>query len=112
MMKKLRKLKLNQLSETLLNEQEMKVLVGGGTACNCTCWAAGQGGSQSPANDSANSAEGYTISGPGVNPGGCGGDGGGENPNTRPSECEYCMEVNTNYFCYDPVNCSNDPSKC
>lgn len=112
-MKKLRKLKLNQLSETMLNEQEMKVLVGGtGSACNCTCWAENQGGSKSPANDSANTASGNTISGPGVNPGGCTGGGSGADPNSRPSECEYCMEVNTNHFCYDPVNCSNEPSKC
>ena len=67
---KLSKLKLNQLSESDLNEREMVRILGGGTpgCCQCGCNYAGEpGGSSTSSNSSANDANGYT-SDPGVHP--------------------------------------------
>ena len=59
-MKKLSKLKLNQLSQAQLDEHEMNVLKGGGTPgdCCCACKYVNYGGSSSADNDAANNAEG------------------------------------------------------
>ncbi len=59
-MKKLSKLKLNELSTAELNEREMCRLLGGGTpgCCQCGCNYANSGGSSTSANDSANNAGG------------------------------------------------------
>ena len=70
---KLSKLKLNQLSESDLNEREMVRILGGGTpgCCQCGCNYAGEpGGSSTSSNSSANDANGYT-SDPGSNPCNC-----------------------------------------
>ena len=67
---KLKKLKLNELSNTDLNEREMVRILGGGEpgCCQCGCNYEGQpGGSSSSSNDSANDAQGYT-SDPGALP--------------------------------------------
>lgn len=61
-MKKLGKLKLNQLSSAELNEQEMNTLRGGSGSCCCGCGYAGSGGSSSSSNSSANSSYGYSQS--------------------------------------------------
>jgi natural product precursor len=63
-MRKLEKLKLNQVSKKFLTEQEMNILLGRGTPgnCNCGCGYANNGGSSTAANDSANNANGYTDS--------------------------------------------------
>jgi len=60
-MKKLKKLKLNQLAEVELNEREMCRILGGGTpgCCQCGCHYANSGGSSTSANDSANNAGGH-----------------------------------------------------
>ena len=54
---KLKKIKLNQIADTTLNEREMLRLFGTGTpgCCQCGCHYAGEpGGSSSSANQSAN----------------------------------------------------------
>ena len=58
---KLKKLKLNQIADTTLNEREMLRLFGTGPGCcQCGCNYAGQpGGSSSSANQSANYKHGY-----------------------------------------------------
>ncbi|GHV40063.1 hypothetical protein FACS1894179_05990 [Bacteroidia bacterium] len=58
-MKKLSKLKLNNLNKVELDEQEMEILKGGAGCC-CSCWAAGSGGSSTSDNDSANTAGGLS----------------------------------------------------
>ena len=70
---KLKKLKLNELSNSDLNEREMVRILGGGEpgCCQCGCNYEGQpGGSSTSSNDSANDAYGYT-SDPGTNPCDC-----------------------------------------
>ena len=55
---KLKKLKLNELSKTELNEREMCRILGGAGACQCGCHYAGtEGGSSSSDNDKANDAK-------------------------------------------------------
>ena len=70
---KLKKLKLNELSNSDLNEREMVRILGGGEpgCCQCGCNYEGQpGGSSTSSNDSANDANGYT-SDPGSHPCDC-----------------------------------------
>ncbi|MDR1743651.1 MAG: TIGR04149 family rSAM-modified RiPP, partial [Dysgonamonadaceae bacterium] len=57
-MKRLKKLKLNNLEQGFLNDREMNILRGGGTPgnCNCCCGYENNGGSSSSANSSANNA--------------------------------------------------------
>jgi natural product precursor len=55
-MKKIGKLKLNQLSKSELEKREMNFLKGGG--CYCGCYYQGQGGSQTVDNRNANVAGG------------------------------------------------------
>ena len=59
---KLKKIKLNQLENTDLNEHEMIRILGGYDAgsCQCGCYYAGSGGSSTNDNGSANAAGGYT----------------------------------------------------
>ena len=67
---KLKKLKINQIADTTLNEREMLRLFGTGTpgCCQCGCHYAGQpGGSSSSANANANYKHGY-VSDPGAQP--------------------------------------------
>ena len=52
-MKKLKKLKLNALSEVSLEDKEMKALKGG-TCCTCSCYWENRGGSDSNDNMKAN----------------------------------------------------------
>jgi natural product precursor len=61
-MKKLSKLKLNQLSENELNEREMCRLLGSGTPgnCQCGCNYSASGGSSTSDNSSANNTYGYS----------------------------------------------------
>jgi natural product precursor len=60
-MKKLKKLKLNTLSEMNLMEREMNRLKGG-TVCSCSCYYEYSGGSSASSNGNANhtSGNGYT----------------------------------------------------
>jgi natural product precursor len=62
-MKKLSKIKLNQLNKSLMDKRELINLLGGGygagTCCGCGCHYYGQGGSSSFGNGSANFNEGY-----------------------------------------------------
>lgn len=62
---KLKKLKLNEISRTRLEESEMCRLLGGGTPGNCTCGClyANSGGSSTASNDAANNASGLTSYG-------------------------------------------------
>ena len=57
----MKNLRLNQLSEVMLDEKEMCQLSGGGTpgCCQCSCKHADYGGSSTSANDCANNAGGY-----------------------------------------------------
>lgn len=58
-----KKLKLNNFAQSILNEQEMNVLRGGGTGtCNCGCGYENHGGATSADNSSDNNSKGYTIS--------------------------------------------------
>jgi natural product precursor len=59
-MKKLKKLKLNVLSEANLRDKEMNGLKGGGNQCGCSCAYANNGGSCTGDNLVANSKGGYT----------------------------------------------------
>jgi len=52
-MKKIGKLKLNQLSEANLRDREMNGLKGG-VYCTCSCYYSGNGGSSSTSNMNAN----------------------------------------------------------
>ena len=64
-MKKLKKLKLNALSEVSLEDKEMNALRGG-SCCTCSCYWEDQGGSSSSDNSSANSKigdGGYSLQG-------------------------------------------------
>jgi len=63
-MKKLSKLKLNQLIDSQLNEREMNILRGTGS-CSCACAYANSGGSSTANNSSANSAQGLSSPGTG-----------------------------------------------
>ena len=58
-MKKLSKLKLNQLSDANLRDREMNGLRGGGT-CACSCYYENSGGSSSSSNRDANCNTGPT----------------------------------------------------
>ena len=62
---KLKKLKLNEISRTRLEESEMCRLLGGGTPGNCTCGClyANSGGSSTASNDAVNNASGLTLYG-------------------------------------------------
>lgn len=53
-MKKISKLRLNQLSEIKLQDREMNELRGGEWCCSCSCYWAGNGGSSSNDNSKAN----------------------------------------------------------
>ena len=67
---KLRKLKLNEISKSELDDREMCRILGGGTAgcCQCGCHYAGQpGGSSYGANGGANNEHGY-VSDSGAQP--------------------------------------------
>ena len=103
---KLTKINVSKLANADLKEQEMCSLLGGGTpgCCQCGC----HGSSTTGSNNSANYAGGLT-SDPGVTTP-CNG-GSANQPSNRPT-CNGGMEVNDNWTCWDPVNCSNAPSKC
>jgi natural product precursor len=58
-MKKLKCLKLNQLSNANLLEREMNGLRGGECTCGCGCLYANSGGSSTSSNTSANISGGY-----------------------------------------------------
>lgn len=68
-MKTLKKLKLNQISKTNLEQQEMGKLSGGCLSCGiyvtptcgCACLYAHSAGSSTAANGSANNSEGYNL---------------------------------------------------
>ena len=62
---KLKKIKLNQIADTMLNEREMLRLFGTGTSgkCGCSCLYADKGGSCSSDNHSANCELGITSPG-------------------------------------------------
>jgi natural product precursor len=66
-MKKLKKLKLNVLSEANLREREMNRLTGGERICTCSCYYANSGGSSSSSNRNAN----YNIGSGGESGNGC-----------------------------------------
>lgn len=53
-MKKIKKLKLNTLSENLLTQKQMNELKGGDWICTCSCLYENQGGSSSGDNSYAN----------------------------------------------------------
>ena len=58
---KKKKLKLNELSKTELNEREMCRILGGAGACQCGCHYEGKpGGSSTASNNSANNADDLT----------------------------------------------------
>jgi natural product precursor len=58
-MKKLKKLKLNALSEANLREREMNILKGGECTCGCGCLYQNSGGSSTQDNGGANKNYGY-----------------------------------------------------
>ncbi len=62
-MKKIKKLKLNQLSKDELGKREMNYIKGGD--CCCGCWYAGSGGSSTYDNGMAN------LNGGGLHSSGC-----------------------------------------
>lgn len=53
---KLKKIKLNELSDVQLNEKEMCRILGGTGNCQCGCHYTDSGGSSSSDNNSANDA--------------------------------------------------------
>ena len=55
---KLKKLKLNALSEAGLKDKEMNAMKGGYLGCRCSCYWADQGGSSSDDNMGANYTKG------------------------------------------------------
>lgn len=57
-MKKIGKLKLNQLSKAVMEDRELINLRGGYYACTCGCCYQGNGGSSTNDNAIANSSEG------------------------------------------------------
>ncbi|MCL1934641.1 MAG: TIGR04149 family rSAM-modified RiPP [Candidatus Azobacteroides sp.] len=102
-MKKLEKLRLNQLAQrSYLNELEMDLLWGSSGNCSCGCLYAGQpGGSSTSSNQSANNAS--DLYSPGYG-------GGGSNTNYS---YEWCgTYINDNYSCEVSENCSVQPNKC
>jgi len=107
-MKKLRNIKLTQLSDRDLNEREMGLLLGSAGNCGCGCLYEGQpGGSSTGDNSSANNAS--DLHSPGYNAPttGTGSNSGSNQPTPT------CTWINTNYICYNgPVNCNNAPNKC
>lgn len=92
-MKKLSKLKLNQLVNANLNEEEMNILRGGAGNCCCGC----QGSSTTATNNSWNNAD--DLSSPGCTTGSSTSD-------------DPWMHINTNWDCVGSVNCNNEPNKC
>ena len=62
-MKKLERLKLNQLSREELKKRELNQIKGGtGECCGCGCYYQFEQGSSTSDNYSANIAQGYSIS--------------------------------------------------
>jgi natural product precursor len=61
-MKKLGKLKLNQLMQSDLEKKEMSSIIGGANCCICGCQYANSGGSSSGGNGGANNSGGYSSS--------------------------------------------------
>lgn len=64
-MKKLLKLKLNQLRDSNLSNNEMRSLLGGGdydSPCTCSCYWEGNGGSATADNAETNARTGYSSS--------------------------------------------------
>ena len=95
-MKKLSKLKLNQLSSSELNERELSLLLGGAGNCCCGC----NGPSSTSANSSANNAK--DLSSPG-----CGSGNGYEwmRVNTTVYECDAPAGCNSTNGCNNNYSC-------
>lgn len=58
-MKKISKLKLNQIAKVELDKRAMNSITGGANCCICGCYYANYGGSSDAGNSTANNSGGY-----------------------------------------------------